>query len=67
MTQRSGGRINVKVIVPADSKITDIAGLKGKKVSLGLENSDNMLTARQVLAHYGLTPQGIAAAVRQGR
>lgn len=49
------GRINVKIIVPAESKIADIAGLKGKKVNLGLENSDSMLTARQVLAHYGLT------------
>lgn len=49
------GRINVKVIVPADSKTAEIGELKGKRVNLGLENSDNMLTARQVLAHYGLT------------
>jgi TRAP transporter TAXI family solute receptor len=49
------GRINVKVIVAADSKITEISELKGKRVNLGLENSDNMITARQVLAHYGLT------------
>lgn len=49
------GRISVKVIVPADSKIVEIGDLKGKRVNLGLENSDNLLTARQVLAHYGLT------------
>jgi TRAP transporter TAXI family solute receptor len=49
------GRINVKIIVPADSKIADVAALKGKRVNLGLEGSDNLLTARQVLAHYGLT------------
>ncbi|MBL8707679.1 MAG: TAXI family TRAP transporter solute-binding subunit [Rhodospirillaceae bacterium] len=49
------GRINVKIIVPADSKITEVAGLKGKRVNLGPEGSDNLLTARQVLAHYGLT------------
>lgn len=55
------GRINVKIIVPAESKITDIAGLKGKRVNLGLENSDNMLTARQVLAHYSLTTKRVKA------
>ncbi|WP_374375305.1 TAXI family TRAP transporter solute-binding subunit [Dongia sp.] len=49
------GRINVKIIVAADSDITEITSLKGKRVNLGLENSDNLITARQVLAHYGLT------------
>lgn len=49
------GRISVKVIVPAEGKIAEIGDLKGKRVNLGIENSDNMLTARQVLAHYGLT------------
>lgn len=53
------GRLNVKIIVGPQSTATTVAGLKGLKVNLGAENSDNAVTARQVLNFHGLSTKRI--------
>ena len=55
------GRLSVKVIVGPQSGAKNIAGLKGKRVNLGAEKSDNLVTARQVLNFHGLTTKRIKA------
>jgi TRAP transporter TAXI family solute receptor len=53
------GRLNVKIIVGPQSTAKTVAGLKGLRVNLGAENSDNAVTARQVLGFHGLTAKKI--------
>lgn len=53
------GRLNVKIIVGPQSAAKDVKGLKGLKVNLGAENSDNAVTALQVLGFHGLTTKRI--------
>jgi TRAP transporter TAXI family solute receptor len=53
------GRLNVKIIVGPQSAAKSVAGLKGLRVNLGAEKSDNAITARQMLGFHGLTPKRI--------
>ncbi len=53
------GRLNVKIIVGPQSAAKDVAGLKGLKVNLGAKDSDNAITARQILSFHGLTKKRI--------
>ncbi|WP_374652763.1 TAXI family TRAP transporter solute-binding subunit [Dongia sp.] len=53
------GRLSVKVIVGPQSAAKNVAGLKGLRVNLGAEKSDNMVTARQILNFHGLTTKRI--------
>lgn len=53
------GRLNVKIIVGPQSTATTVEGLKGLKVNLGAENSDNAVTARQILGVHGLSAKKI--------
>ncbi len=55
------GRLNVKIIVGPQSTATTVAGLKGLKVNLGAENSDNAVTARQILGFHGLGTKRVQA------
>ncbi len=55
------GRLNVKVIVGPQSAAKNIAGLKGLRVNLGAEKSDNAFTARQILNSHGLTTKKVKA------
>ncbi|MEA2783522.1 MAG: uncharacterized protein QOK29_5066 [Rhodospirillaceae bacterium] len=45
---------SLHVIVPRDSRIKDIADLRGKRVGLGPKNSGNLLTSRLVLKAIGI-------------
>ena len=45
----------IQVIATAESGITNIADLKGKKVAVGAPGSGTEVNARQILAAYGLT------------
>ena len=45
----------IQVIATADSGITNIADLKGKKVAVGAPGSGTEVNARQILAAYGMT------------
>ncbi|WP_374381650.1 TAXI family TRAP transporter solute-binding subunit [Dongia sp.] len=53
------GRLNVKVIVGPQSAAKSVAGLKGLRVNLGAEKSDNAVTAKQILNFHGLTTKRI--------
>lgn len=53
------GRLNVKIIVGPQSTAKNVAALKGLKVNLGAENSDNAVTARQILAFHGLSTKRV--------
>jgi uncharacterized protein len=55
------GRLDVKILVPAGSKIKTVAGLKGRRVNFGAKSSDNALTARQILGAYDLGPKSVKA------
>ena len=55
------GRLNVKIIVGPQSAAKNVAGLKGLKVNLGAEKSDNAVTARQILGFHGLSTKKIKA------
>lgn len=45
----------IQVIATAESGITNIADLKGKKVAVGAPGSGTEVNARQILAAYGMT------------
>lgn len=45
----------VQIVVPADSNITSVYDLKGKRVSVGAPGSGAEANARQILEAYGLT------------
>jgi TRAP transporter TAXI family solute receptor len=53
------GRLNVKIIVGPQSAAKSVSELKGLKVNLGAENSDNAVTARQLLGFHGLSTKKI--------
>lgn len=53
------GRLNVKIIVGPQSAAKSVASLKGLRVNLGAEKSDNAVTARQLLAFHGLNVKRI--------
>jgi len=46
--------LTVQLVVRRDAKITQVAGLRGKRVSLGPADSGALLEARAVLDAYGL-------------
>ena len=48
------GNVTLQIVVPAASKITDVKGLSGKKIAIGLEDSDSAVTARFLLKAAGL-------------
>lgn len=45
----------LQVLVPADSKATDVKGLAGKKIAIGIRDSDSAITARFLLRVAGLS------------
>lgn len=49
------GGMTVKIVVPAASSIRQIADLAGKRIGIGLRGSDNSISARFLLATYGLS------------
>lgn len=49
----------IHVVVPADSKIQNVAELKSKRVAIGEKDSDQFFTARLLLKAYGLTEKRI--------
>ncbi|MDY0874132.1 TAXI family TRAP transporter solute-binding subunit [Dongia rigui] len=53
------GRLNVKIIVGPQSAAKDVPALKGLRVNLGGENSDNAVTARQILGFHGLSTKRV--------
>src|SRR5262249_32596218 len=52
---------SLHIVVRADSGITSIADLKGKRVSLGEQGSGTLVTARLVLDAYGVGEKRIKA------
>lgn len=48
------GAVVLHIIVPKESKATDVKSLAGKRVAVGLEDSDNAVTARVLLRTAGL-------------
>jgi TRAP transporter TAXI family solute receptor len=52
---------DVHLVVSAGSGIASVAGLKKKRVSLGAENSGNLVTAREVLAAWRIRERNIKA------
>lgn len=44
----------IHLVVPKDSPVVDLAGLKGKKVAMGPENSGTATTAKVILSVYGV-------------
>jgi hypothetical protein len=52
---------DVHLVVAASAKIAGVAGLKNKRVSLGAENSGNLVTARAVLAAYRIRERNLKA------
>ncbi|HTQ14408.1 MAG TPA: TAXI family TRAP transporter solute-binding subunit [Rhizomicrobium sp.] len=52
----------VHVVVRADAHIHSIAALRGRKVSVGTEDSGTIVTAREVLAAYRLSERSLKAA-----
>lgn len=50
----------IQIVVRADSDITSVAGLKGKRVSVGAPGSGTEANARQILETYGLTYKDLA-------
>ena len=47
------------LVVAAKSSIKNVGGLKGKRVSLGVDGSGTLISARAVLAAYGLSERSI--------
>jgi TRAP transporter TAXI family solute receptor len=45
---------NVHLITAKDSSITDVNGLKGKRIAMGPENSGTAATAKLILSAYGV-------------
>jgi TRAP transporter TAXI family solute receptor len=52
---------DLHLVVAAKSKITTVNGLKGKRVSLGVEDSGTGVTVQAVLAAYGLSERAMKA------
>jgi len=52
---------DVHLVVAADAKIASVAGLKNKRVSLGAENSGNLVTARAVLEAWRVRERNLKA------
>ena len=50
---------DVLLIAAAKSSVHSVRDLKGKRVSLGLENSGTALTAKAVIAAFGLSEQSV--------
>ena len=50
---------SLHIVVRADSGIESVAGLKGKRVSLGEKASGTVVTARLVLSAYGLNEKKV--------
>ncbi len=50
------------VMVRADSGITDVAGMKGKKVNIGNPGSGTRVLADTLMKYYGVTPADFALA-----
>jgi uncharacterized protein len=48
------GNVMLQIVVPAQSKITDVKGLIGKKIAIGIQDSDSAVTARFLLKAAGL-------------
>ena len=48
------GAVTLHILVPKESKATDVKSLAGKRVAVGLEDSDNAVTARVLLRAAGL-------------
>ncbi|MEN8148480.1 MAG: TAXI family TRAP transporter solute-binding subunit [Planctomycetota bacterium] len=55
----------VFVIVRKTAGITSIPGLAGRNVSLGDERSGSRVTARRLLGHYGIDPEGLGMNERE--
>src|SRR5262249_33248804 len=51
----------VHIVVRRDSGITDLAGLRGKRVALGDQDSSVLVTARAILEAAGLPESGLQA------
>jgi TRAP transporter TAXI family solute receptor len=48
------GTVMLQIIVPAESKVMQVKDLSGKKIAIGLEDSDSAVTARFLLKIAGL-------------
>jgi len=49
------GELVLQIVVPAESKATDVKGLTGKKIAIGVKDSDSAITARFLLRAAGLS------------
>jgi hypothetical protein len=56
----------LQMVVPSGSPITDVAGLRGRRVSLGATDSGVLVMARRVLDAAGLAPDRDLQAVQLG-
>lgn len=52
---------DVHLVVARKSRIARVSDLRGKRVSLGAEGSGTNVTARAILAAYGISPSAIKA------
>ena len=48
------GELVLQVVVPVDAKAADLKGLTGKKIAIGVKDSDSAITARYLLRIGGL-------------
>ncbi len=48
------GRVVLQIVVPADSKATEVKSLNGKKIAIGIQDSDSAITASFLLRTAGL-------------
>jgi uncharacterized protein len=48
------GNVTLQVVVPAESKVTGVKDLNGKKIAIGIQDSDSAVTARFLLKAAGL-------------
>lgn len=49
------GELMLQVLVPTGAKATDLKGLTGKKIAIGVKDSDSAITARYLLRTGGLS------------
>lgn len=59
-------QVTVQIVVRRDAGITQIAGLRGKRVSLGPADSGALLQARAILDAYGLREADLQARLLPG-
>lgn len=53
------GNVMLQIVVPAESKITDVKGLNGTKIAIGIQDSDSAVTARFLLKAAGLNEKKV--------